>query len=661
MEIKERIQELVDVLNEANVKYFIEDSPILTDNEYDSLINELTRLEKANPQLILPNSPTQRVGIEIKSDLKKIKHRLPMFSLSNVFNEEELRAFDARINKEIDNYEYVCELKIDGLAVSLTYQNGNLVLGATRGDGTVGEDITANVKTIQILPQKLTEKVDLDVRGEIYMSKNSFEKINNQRIANDLDIFQNPRNAAAGSIRQLDSNVTKERELDIFLYHLPETNLETHYETMQFLKRIGLPINPNTKLCQNIDQVLAYIEHWTKNRESLPYEIDGIVIKVNNISTQRKLGSTAKYPRWATAYKFPAHEVITRLNDIIFTVGRTGQITPNAVLEPVKVAGSTVRRATLHNEDFIKSKGLKIGDYVYIRKAGDVIPEVINPVIERRTGLEKAFKMINNCPICHTELIATPSAIEMRCPNNICPARKIEGLIHFVSRNAMNIDGLGEKIIEDLYNLKIITSVIDIYHLVDNKVELIELEGFGNRSVDNLLEAIENSKNSSLEKLLFGLGIQGIGTKNASILAKEYLSIDNLIKTNIEDLQNIPDIGPILAQNIVDYFQNSENINIINQLKIVGVNLNYLDEANKLNQFLANKKIVITGSISFITRDELKRYITNHGGNAVESVSENTDLVILGENPGSKYDKAKEYKIEIWNEDQLKEIMSQNP
>ena len=449
MEIKERIQELVDLLNEANIKYFIDDSPILTDNEYDSLINELIKLEKANPELILANSPTQRVGVEIKSDLNKIKHRLPMFSLSNVFNEEELRAFDAKINKEINNYNYVCELKIDGLAVSLTYQNGNLILGATRGDGTIGEDITANVKTIKVLPKTLNEKVDLDVRGEIYMSKKTFKKINDQRIANNLEAFQNPRNAAAGSIRQLDSNVTRDRELDIFLYHLPETNLKTHYETMQFLSKIGLPINPNTKLCQNIDEVIAYIDYWTKNRENLPYEIDGIVVKVNSISTQRILGSTAKYPRWATAYKFPAHEVITRLNDIIFTVGRTGQITPNAVLEPVKVAGSTIRRATLHNEDFVNTKGLKIGDYVYIRKAGDVIPEVINPVIERRTGLEKAFKMIDNCPICQTKLISTPRAIEMRCPNNQCPARKIEGLIHFVSRNAMNIEGLGEKIIED--------------------------------------------------------------------------------------------------------------------------------------------------------------------------------------------------------------------
>lgn len=656
MQPKERIEELVKILNQANVDYYLHDNPILTDNEYDSLLMELFRLEEEYPEYKLPESPTSTVGTKVLDSFTKITHGTPMFSLADVFNEEEVEAFVTRVEKEVPNPEFVCELKMDGLGVNLTYKEGLLISAATRGDGVVGEDITNNFKTIKYVPLKLSEPIDLEVRGEIYMTKKSFAKANEKRIANGEVPFQNPRNAAAGSARQLDSKIAKERKLDTFLYHVPNTNSKKHSETLEHLIKLGLPVNQNYKVAHNFTEIKDFIDEWTTKRPDLPYEIDGIVIKLNDIAGQKLMGTTAKYPRWAVAYKFPAEKVVTELEDIIFTVGRTGQITPNAVLSPVKVAGSTIRRATLHNESYIREKDLRIGDYVVIHKAGDVIPEVVEPVLERRKDVSY-FEMITECPICHTSLIKSASGIDYLCPNNHCPARQIEGLIHFVSRPAMNIDGLGEAIIEDFYNMDIISKIEDIYNLKDKKSELIELEGFGNKSVENLLTSIEASKSNSLERLLFALGIPGIGAKTAKVLAKKYNYIENLMQASKEELTNIKDIGEILATNIVDYFNEEKNINLINNLKNIGINMEYKGEKTLNNLLISNKKFVITGTISFMTRDEIKALLEKYDGTAVDSVSKKTDVVIVGESPGSKYDKAVKLGIEIWNEDKLKEVI----
>ena len=658
MNPKNRIQELVKTLNQANIEYYLHDNPTLTDNEYDSLLMELFRLEEQYPEYKLPESPTTSVGTKILDSFDKITHGTPMFSLADVFNEEEVEAFVTRVEKEISNPEFVCELKMDGLGVNLTYKEGLLISAATRGDGVVGEDITNNFKTIKYVPIRLNEPIDLEVRGEIYMTKKSFEKANEKRKANGEEPFQNPRNAAAGSARQLDSKIAKERQLDTFLYHVPNTNNDTHLETLKTLGKLGLPVNPNYKLAHNFEEIKEFISEWTEKRPSLPYEIDGIVIKLNDIKGQRKMGTTAKYPRWAVAYKFPAEKVVTELEDIIFTVGRTGQITPNAVLAPVKVAGSTIRRATLHNESYIREKDLRIGDFVVIHKAGDVIPEVVEPILERRKNVSY-FEMITSCPICETKLIKSASGIDYLCPNEHCPARKIESLVHFVSRPAMNIDGLGDAIIEDFYNMKIITKIEDIYNIKNRREELIELEGFGNKSVDNLITSIEASKNNSLERLLFALGIPGIGAKTAKVLAKKYDNIDKLIKATIEELTNIKDIGEILATNIFNYFNDEQNITLINNLKNIGVNMEYKGEKVLINSIITNKKFVITGTISFMTRDEIKMLLEKYDGTCVDSVSKKTDVVIVGESPGSKYEKAQKLGIEIWNEDKLKEVIEQ--
>ena len=656
MNPKERIEELVKTLNQANVEYYLHDNPTLTDNEYDSLLMELFRLEEEYPDYKLPESPTTNVGTKILDSFDKITHGEPMMSLADVFNEDEVEAFVTRVEKEIKNPEFICELKMDGLGVNLTYKNGLMISAATRGDGVVGEDITNNFKTIKYVPIKLNESIDLEVRGEIYMTKKSFEIANAKRKANGEEPFQNPRNAAAGSARQLDSKIAKERKLDTFLYHVPSTICDTQSATLKHLVDLGLPVNPNYKLCHSFKEIKEYIDEWTEKRPSLPYEIDGIVIKLNDVKGQKSMGSTAKYPRWAVAYKFPAEKVVTELEDIIFTVGRTGQITPNAVLAPVKVAGSTIRRATLHNESYIREKDLRIGDFVVIHKAGDVIPEVVEPVLERRKNVSY-FEMITSCPICETKLIKSASGIDYLCPNEHCPARKIEGLIHFVSRPAMNIDGLGDAIIEDFYNMKIITKIEDIYNLKNRRDELIELEGFGNKSVDNLITSIEASKSNSLERLLFALGIPGIGAKTAKVLAKKYDNLDNLMNASKEELTNIKDIGEILATNITDYFQDGKNIIQINNLKEIGINMEYKGEKILNSPLISNKKFVITGTISFMTRDELKSLLEKYDGTAVDSVSKKTDVVIVGDSPGSKYDKALKLGIDIWNEDKLKEVI----
>lgn len=655
--MKERYDELIKLIEKANYEYYTLDNPTLTDREYDNLMSELLDIENRYPEIKRPDSPSEKIGGEVISEFQKVTHKVPMFSIADVFNESEIVAFDERIRKEFPNPTYVCELKIDGLAVSIQYEKGIFKYAATRGNGIVGEDITHNVKTIKSIPMRLNKEVDLEVRGEIYMPLSSFNKLNEEREKNGEALFQNPRNAAAGSIRQLDSNIAKKRGLDAFFYHVPETLKTTHYETLMDLKEYGLTVNPNIKLVHNIKEILDYINYWTEHRFELPYDIDGIVIKVNDINMQRELGATAKYPRWVIAYKFPAEEVKTKLTNIICTVGRTGQITPNAVFDPVKIMGSTVRRATLHNDQYIKDKNLLIGDTILVRKAGDVIPEVVGSVVAERKGTEIEFIMPENCPICNTKLIRTNSGIDLKCPNDNCPARSIESLIHYSDRKAMNIEGLGERIIEDFYNMDIIKTIPDIYNLKDKKEELIELEGFGNKSVNNLLDTIEKSKQSSLEKLLFAIGINGIGEKNAKVLAKKYHNMDNLMNATIEELTNIPDIGPILANSIYKFFKEEDNIELINHLKDIGINMNYLGAKTVENPNLLNKKIVVTGSLTKYTREEIQNLIELNGGKWSTSVTKNTDAVIVGENPGRKFDKAKELNIPIWSEEDFEKMI----
>jgi len=656
--MKERYDELIKLIEKANYDYYTLDNPTVTDREYDNWMSELLDIEERHPEIKRKDSPSEKIGGEVISEFKKVEHKIGMFSISDVFNESEIVAFDERIRKEFPNPSYVCELKIDGLAVSLQYEKGILKRAATRGNGLVGEDITHNVKTIATIPLRLNKPVDIEVRGEIYMPLKAFNELNEKRLKNGEPIFQNPRNAAAGSIRQLDSSVAKSRKLDAFLYHVPETDKKTHYEALMELKELGFIVNPNIRLVKNIDEILDYINEWTARRGELPYDIDGIVIKVNDIHMQRELGFTAKYPRWVIAYKFPAEDVKTRLTDIVCTVGRTGQITPNAVFDPVKVMGSTIRRATLHNGVYINSKNLKIGDNIFVHKAGDVIPEVVGPCLEDRTGNEREFVMPDKCPICGASLVLTESGIDLKCPNDLCPARNIESLIHFCDRKAMNIEGLGERIIEDFYNMKFITSIIDIYNIKDRKEELIELEGFGDKSVNKLLDNIEKSKQNSLEKLLFAIGISGIGEKNAKILAKKFMNIDNLMNASLEDLTNISDVGPILANSIYNFFRNEDNIKLINDLKNIGMNMNYLGAQIKENEELLNKRIVVTGTLKKYTRDEIQNLIELNGGLWSTSVTKKTYAVIVGENPGSKYDKAKELNIPIWTEEDFDKVIN---
>ena len=659
MDVKKRIDELIKIINKANYDYYIDNISNITDQEYDRYMQELMMLENTYPELKREDSPTVRVGSKVLDKFEKVTHEIPMLSLGNVFNEEEVRSFDEKVRKEVDNPKYVCELKIDGLSVSAIYKDGILVRGATRGDGVTGENITNNVKTIKSLPLTLTEKVDIEVRGEIYMSKKAFHEINKKREKNNEPLFQNPRNAASGSVRQLDSKITAKRKLDCIIYHLPnplDYNIYTHYDALEYMRKLGCPVSDNNVIANNVDEVIDYINKWTELRPTLPYEIDGIVIKVNDINDQNKLGFTARTPKWAVAYKFPATEVTTRLIDIIFTVGRTGKITPNAVLEPVKVAGSTIARATLHNEDNVLVKDIRKGDIVVIRKAGDVIPEVVRSIKERRTGTEERFRMIDTCPICHTKLIRKDTEADYFCPNIECDARNIENLIHYAERDAMNIEGLGESAIEDLYNEGFLKSITDIYHLEKYEKELLLLEGYGLKKINNLKEAILKSKDNSLERLLFGLGIRQVGNKTAKLLARQYKNIDNIINATFEELNSINDIGPIIAKNIVEYFNNEDNIKLINDLKELGINMTYISNNNytESDEFL-NKTFVLTGTLNNITREKATEIIESLGGKVSSSVSKKTSAVILGDNPGSKYDKAVSLNIPIWEEDEFLE------
>ena len=658
-EIKKRVDELTQILNEANYNYYVLDNPTITDQEYDKYYRELLDIEKLYPEFSYDDSPTKRVGGEVVDKFNKVVHDKPMLSLANVFNEDEIRDFDAKIKKEGFNPEYICEYKIDGLSVSLLYKEGKLVKGVTRGDGITGEDITHNVKTIKVIPLKLKKPIDIEVRGEIFMNKKTLEKINIEREKEGLPLLQNVRNAAAGSIRQLDSKVTAKRELDNFIYYLPEPekyNIKTHMDALNFMESLGFKVNPANKIVKDIDGIIKFIEGITEKRDKLPYEIDGVVIKVNDIFMQEELGYTAKYPKWATAYKFPALEVLTKLKDIIFTVGRTGRITPNAVLEPVIVMGSTIRRATLHNEDYVISKNLMIGDIVSIRKAGDVIPEVVEAKVMRRTGKEIPFKMINECPMCHEPIKKIEGQVDYYCVNPNCPKRNIESIIHFVSRDALNIEGLGDEIVEELYNLGFIKNIIDLFNLEDKKEQIMQFDGYGEKSLNKIIENIKKAKNISLERLLYGLGIKEIGTKTAKLLASTYKNMDALMNATIEDLESIKDIGSITADSIVKYFK--VNKKLIEDLKNIGMNMDYLGKVKGTNENITNKRFVITGTISDMGRKEIKDILESFGGKVSEAVSKNTDIVIVGDNPGSKYQDAMDLNITIWNEEKLHSILN---
>ena len=660
-DIKKRVEELTKILNDANYNYYVKDEPTITDQEYDKYMRELEDIELEYPRYASKNSPTKRVGGEVIEKFLKVVRDKPMLSISDVFSEDEVRDFIRKVEDEVSP-EYVCEQKIDGLGVSLIYEDGKLVRGVTRGDGLVGEDITHNVRTIKSIPLELTKPVDIEVRGEIFMHKSTLEKLNKKREEEGKTKLQNVRNAAAGSIRQLDSKVAAERELDNFVYYLPNPSdfgIKTHLEALQFMGDLGFKINPHNKLVKNIDEIISYIEDEAETRKSLSYEIDGIVIKVNDVSLQEKLGNTAKYPRWAVAYKFPAEEVLTKLTDIIFTVGRTGRITPNAVLEPVIVMGSTIRRATLHNEDYVNMKGLKIGDIVSIRKAGDVIPEVVDAKLERRNGTEKDFKMISECPMCHEKIVKKDGNVDYYCVNPKCPKRNIEGIIHYVSRDALNIEGLGDEIVEELYNLGFVKNIVDLYSLGDKKKQIMEFDGYGEKSLNKIIDNIEASKNSSLERLLFGLGIKEIGSKTAKILASNFGSMDSLMSASMEELESIRDIGHITALSVYEYLK--ENKELIEKLKSLGINMKYLGKNMGLNEFISGKKFVITGTIDGYGRKEIKELIESYNGTVSESVSKNTDIVIVGSNPGSKYQDALRLNIMIWDNDKTINVLNNLP
>lgn len=656
--IKKRIDELIEILNKASKEYYVLDNPTITDQEYDDYYSELLRLEEAYPSLKREDSPTLRVGGEAISKFEKVTHKTPMLSFDDIFNEEEIIAFDERIKKTIKNPTYTVEPKMDGLSGSLIYEKGILVRVATRGDGVVGENITANGKTIKSIPLRLNKDIDIEVRGEIYMSKSSFTKANKERELNKEPLFANPRNAAAGSVRQLDSKITAKRNLDFMAYFIPnprDYGIKTQEESLKFLKDLGFVTNYKLNtVADTAKEIIKDIEKLASIRKELPYEIDGVVLKVNNLDDEEKLGTTARVPRWGIAYKFPAEEVLTTLKEIKFTVGRTGKITPNAIFSPVHVAGSLISKATLHNEDYCLAKDIRVGDTISIRKAGDVIPEVVRVITERRNGTEKKFKMIENCPICNSKIIRKETESDYYCPNNMCPARKIENIIHFASRDAMNIDGMGESVIEDLYNEGFITNITDIYDIDKYQEELINLEGYGKKKIENLKIATEKSKSNSLEKLLFGLGIRNVGAKTAKILAKNYKTLDNLMNATLEELTSINDIGEIIAKSIIDYFKDEENIKIINKLKELGINMNYINNSGyeEKDEF-KGKTFVLTGTLINITRDKASEIIENLGGKVSSSVSSKTSVVIVGASPGSKYNKALELGIPIWKEEEF--------
>ena len=657
--MKERMDELIDYINKASYEYYVLDNPTITDQEYDDYYNELLSIEEKYPELKREDSPTNRVGGAVLDKFEKVNHDHPMLSFDDIFNEEEIILFDERIKKIVSTAHYTLEPKMDGLSGSLIYKNGVLVRGATRGDGVTGEDITTNIKTIKSVPLRLTEDIDIEVRGEIYMSKKSFLEANREKIKSGEKEFANPRNAAAGSIRQLDSKVAAKRNLDFMAYFIPnpeDYGIKTQKESLEFLRKLGFVTNYKLNgYAKNVKDITNYIDSLSEKRDNLPFEIDGVVLKVDNLEDEKRLGFTSRVPRWGIAYKFPAKEVLTTLKEIKFTVGRTGKITPNAIFSPVHVSGSLVSKATLHNSDYCIDKDVRVGDTISIRKAGDVIPEVVEVKLDRRKEDSVPFKMIENCPMCNSVLVRKDA--NHYCKNEHCPSRKIESLIHFSSRDAMYIEGFGESIVEDFYNLGYLKNIDDFYTLDKYKDELMLLEGFGEKSISKLLESASNSKKNSLERLLFGLGIRYVGKKTAKILSKYYKTMDNLIKADFDELKSINDIGDVIAKSIVDYFSDEKNINLINRLKDLNLNMRYLgEEVNTSNENINGKTFVITGTLSR-PRDEIKEEIEGLGGNVTGSVTKKTDYVIAGEKAGSKLTKANELGIKVLTEEEYNNML----
>lgn len=650
--MEEKIRTLQDKLNRYNYEYHVLDAPTVPDGEYDKMMNELIQLEAEHPEFKTKTSPTVRVGGEILKGFTKVDHDTPMLSLGNAFNEGDLRAFDKRVQEAVGRVEYMCELKIDGLAVSLKYEDGLFVQGATRGNGTTGENITENLRTIKAIPLKIDEPLSFEVRGEAYMPKKSFQKLNEQRELREEALFQNPRNAAAGSLRQLDPKLASARNLSIFLYSvndLTNINAATQSEALEALDRHGFKTNKERRTAQSIDEVIEYINYWTTHRTELDYDIDGIVIKVNDLYHQEELGFTVKSPRWAIAYKFPAEEVVTEILDIELTVGRTGVITPTAILTPVKVAGTTVSRASLHNHELIEERDVRIHDKVIIRKAGDIIPEVVRVLFDERTSQE-VYHAPTECPSCGQEAVKLEDEVAIRCINPACPAQIAEGIIHFVSRVAMNIDGLGEKVIKQLFDEGLIKDIGDLYSLKYD--DLIELERMGDKKVNNLLQSIEASKENPLTRVLIGLGIRFLGAKASGLIAQTFGSIDEIMKQPKERFVEIPEIGEKIADSVVTYMHNEDFIHLIEKLKNAGVNMTEEISVPESDEF-TGMTFVLTGKLSELTRSEAKSMIENAGGKVTSSVSKNTDVVLAGEDAGSKLEKAERLNVTIWDEDEF--------
>ena len=665
-EAAKRAEELRTRLNQWSREYYVEDKPTVEDYVYDKEYAELVAIEEQYPDLITSDSPTQRVGGKVLEGFEKVTHDMPLYSLNDVFSKEELIAFDQRVQKAVGRVvDYCCELKIDGLSVSLRYEDGNFVRGATRGDGTVGENITENLKTVRSVPIKLKEPMNIEVRGECFMPKRSFVQLNQDREAEGKDIFANPRNAAAGSLRQLDSKITAKRNLDTFLYTVADfgpMQAKTQYDALEELEKIGFHTNREKRLCHSIDEVWSYIEEYHDKRVDLPYEIDGIVIKVNEFSLQDQLGFTVKAPRWAAAYKFPPEEVETLIENIEWTVGRTGVVTPTAIMTPVRVAGTTVSRASLHNGDYIKLKDIRLKDTVLIYKAGDIIPEVSQVVLDKRPKDSEEYQLPTHCPVCGSELVHLDEEVALRCINPKCPAQMKEGLNHFVSRNAMNIDGLGPRVLEQMYDKKLVADVADLYKLTEE--ELLTLDKIKEKSANNILTAIDNSKDNSVERLIFGLGIRHVGAKAAKILAEHFGDLETLSKSDYESIIALDTIGDIIADSVVTYFSNEEVHELMNELKQAGVNFEYKGLRNAQLQEVESpfkeKTVVLTGKLTRFTREEAKETIENLGGKVTGSVSKKTDIVVAGEDAGSKLTKAQELGIEVWTEDQMADALAKS-
>ncbi|HWR56428.1 MAG TPA: NAD-dependent DNA ligase LigA [Negativicutes bacterium] len=667
-EIEREIEQLRAEINRHNELYYINDAPVISDAEYDKMLRKLLTLEEAHPALVTPDSPTQRVGGKPGEIFETITHRVPMLSLGNAFSVEELRVFDNRVRSGLrpgEPVEYVVELKIDGLAISLTYEEGLFSFGATRGDGITGEDVTANLKTVRALPLRLKEVEGVplprraEIRGEVFMPHKAFARINAERAAREEALFANPRNAAAGSLRQLDPRVTAQRDLSMIVYGIGEWDgprLPTHAETLQFLARAGFRINEDIRIFRSIEEVAEYCQGWEEKRGEVPYDIDGLVIKVNTLAQQAELGATSKEPRWAIAYKFPAERANTSIKDIIFSLGRTGAVTPTAILEPVRLSGSTVSRATLHNEDYIRAKDIRLGDTVIIQKAGEIIPEVVEVVKEQRTGAEREFQMPSVCPACGGPVVRAAGEAAYRCVNLQCAAIRREKVIHFVSRDAMNIDGVGEAIVHQLFDAGLIEDAADLYTL--SRDEVVQLDRMGEKSTENLLSSVAKSKENDVERLLFALGIRYVGVRAAALLAAHLGSLDAVARADTAQLTEIPEIGPRIAESVVEYFRAEQYQKMIAKLRAAGVNFTHYTPAAGPKP-LTGKTFVLTGTLPNLSRDEAAALIAQKGGKVTGSVSKKTDYVVVGSEPGSKYEKARQLKISVLSEAELRELLGE--